>query len=175
MSLILSNFLFWIDFWKILVFNLLLQWSFMRSRFWWFLPRGDDHGEKDAQAHIGATLERCLRDEDEAVEVQLHVHPVDRLLVQDDQPGGTRQEDLLGCGEQSKSNVLEGHETITQLDVVDFLRVGLHTMIQGVETFILNAINGWTCSHSAEEDLPFVDCPISFLVQVVWMSASVEL
>ena len=57
----------------------------------------NNHSEEDVQENISSTLEMYLRDEDEAVEVQLHINSVDRLLVQDNQPRGTSQEYLL-CG-----------------------------------------------------------------------------
>ena len=70
-----------------------------------------------------------LRDEDEAVEVQLHIDSVDRLLVQDDQPGGPGEEDLLCGGEKSKPNVTESHEPIAQLQMVELLGVGLDAIV----------------------------------------------
>ena len=63
------------------------------------LPEVDYHGKEDVEVHIGTTLNPSLHDEDEAVEVQLHIDAVDRLLVEDDQLRGTSEEDLLRSGE----------------------------------------------------------------------------
>ena len=124
----------------------------------------NNYSEEDVQVYICSMLEICLRDEDEAEEVQLHVYPVDRLLVQDDQPWWASQEYLLCCGEKSKPKVPEGKEPITQLNVVEFLWVGLNSMVERVEAFVLNAINNWTGSFSTKEEFPLVDCPIGCFI-----------
>ena len=135
----------------------------------------DDDGEEDVEVDIGPTLGTCLRDEDEAVEEQLHICPVDRLLVQDDQPRGTSQEDLLCGREQSKPEVPEGEQPIAQLDVVEFVGIGLDSMVEGVQAFVLNAVHNWTGSFSAQEDFPLIHCPVALPLEVHWISASVVL
>ena len=115
-----------------------------------------------------------LRDEDEAVEVQLHIDSVDRLLVQHDQPGGPCQEDLLCGGEQSKPDVPEGQESEAQLDVVQFLWVGLNIIVEGVEALELDPIDDRAGPHPAEEDLPLIDCPVACRVEVVRVPAAAE-
>ena len=117
----------------------------------------------------------CLRHEDEAVEVQLHVYPVDRLLVQDDQPWRACQEYLLCSREQSKPNAPEAHEPIPQLNVVEFIWVGLDVMVEGVQAFVLNAIHNWTGSLSTQEDFPLIHCPIAIFLEVGRIPASVVL
>ena len=140
-----------------------------------FLLGEDHHGEEDVEVHVGSALEKCLRDENEAVEVQLHINLVDRLLVQHDQPGGTRQEDLLRGGEQSKPKVAKGQEPIPELNVVEFPRVGLDSIVEGVQALVLNPTYHWTGFLAAEEDFLLVHCPVAWLPYVGWIPASVVL
>ena len=53
--------------------------------------------------------------------------------------------------------------------------VGLYTIVQGVQALILNPADDWTLLDSTKEDLFLIDCPVTLPVQVVRVSATIEL
>ena len=118
---------------------------------------------------------KMVRQEDEAIQIDLHVHSVQSLLVEDDRLGRSRQEDLLRGGKEGGADAPIAEQPIAEFDAVEFMGVGFPSVLKGIQTLVLDPIDDWAGSHSAEEDFLLVNCPAAVLAEVVWMPASVVL
>ena len=85
---------------------------------------------------------------------------MNHLLVEDDQPRRTRQQDLLEGAEQRETHVLVIHQSETLDHIHQFVWVRLYPVEDRVQALVLRAIDHWAAPLSTQEHLILIDSPV---------------